>query len=252
MSLFGVSYEDVTYGQAHLAYLTNKFLGFHPGACRKYNNHNFGLAGHIIAERSGVSYGAFIFEHILNPLGLDIAPKRPFLADQTGLDSSRYGWFDSGVPYRISDFDSSQRVYGAYGYKRTDLGLAAGGWESSARDLVRLLCATDRLGNQSDILSEDSLDEMESVPFPETDASQAHGWSKSGSKLAHSGLQGEGAAYMAKWGTSINVAVVINTGNGISLSGIAGNVKTAIENASIPFNYDLFESAPLGTLTFGE
>ena len=139
-------------------------------------------------------------------------------------------------------------VFGAYGIKRGDLGAAAGGWVATARDLVRIMCATDQLANQPDLLMPATLFAMESVPFPEVDANQPHGWDTSAGKFGKDGNVGWGAAYMAKYPNGINVAIVINTGASSSdLETKVSQIKNIVVGAGVPANYDLFglqEDAP--------
>jgi CubicO group peptidase (beta-lactamase class C family) len=53
-----------------IALTENAPLLFEPGSAFKYNNGGYIILGHIIELLSGMSYEAFITEHILRPLGL--------------------------------------------------------------------------------------------------------------------------------------------------------------------------------------
>jgi CubicO group peptidase (beta-lactamase class C family) len=189
----------------------------------------------------GLPFIDFTQSFIFAPLDLQVTHAATHDSDQTSIDAKRYNYWTTGVPYNVSHFDGS-RVYGAYGWKRGDLGTASGGWVMTARDLVRLMCATDQLANQSDILTPESLNEMESVPYPSFAPTRTHGWGKAeDGTLGKDGETIFSAAYMAKYPTGINVAIVVNTG------GVSGKVRTkcgqisnTIKNAAIPATYDLF------------
>jgi CubicO group peptidase (beta-lactamase class C family) len=256
---FNLAQNSLTYSHIHRHFLDTKplltpppgtpppvggdgFLQFPvPSPAYDYSNHGFGVCGHIVEAVGGVPYIEFTRDFIFAPLNLQVAHAATHYSDLTSLDAKRYDYFTKGVPYHTSHFDGS-RVYGAYGWKRGDLGTASGGWSMPARDLVRLMCATDQLGNQPDILSPAMLNEMESVPYPAIKSNQAHGWVRSSDgTLRKDGKFISGVAYMAKYGSGINVAIVVNTG------AISGQVKdrcdeieVIVKNAGVPVNYDLF------------
>ncbi len=171
----------LTYRKLHLYMLATRKLLFAPGTRSKYSNHGLGLVGHIIAVNSGMSYRDYIRTHIIDPLGLDI---RASSSSYDSKDALPHTYDNSGIPVSNTKPGSV-------------LGLAAGGWKASARDLVRLMLATD--GNPPDILSEDTLALMETRPYPGA-STFALGWDKDGKgKLAHNGRISGGTAYMAKY-----------------------------------------------------
>jgi CubicO group peptidase (beta-lactamase class C family) len=263
---FDVAQDDLTYSQIHRHFLDLKpllspppgtppptdpdgFLQFPPPPpAYAYSNHGFGLCGHIVEAVGGVPYIPFTQAFIFAPLGLQVAHAATHSSELTPLDARRYDYFTGGVPYHTSHFDGS-RVYGAYGWKRGDLGAAAGGWSMPARDLVRLMCATDQLGNQPDILAPATLNEMESVPYPEVQANQAHGWGRSDNgTLRKDGKFISGVAYMAKYASGINVAIVVNTGAISSqVKDRCDEIEVIVKNAGVPATYDLFGGPPEGS-----
>jgi D-alanyl-D-alanine carboxypeptidase len=56
--------------QAHINALANRPLLFSPGTKTLYSDTNFDLLGELIEQRSGESYGTFIQDQILDPLGM--------------------------------------------------------------------------------------------------------------------------------------------------------------------------------------
>lgn len=238
---FSVPAEQLVYDQVHLDYLWTHDLGSHPGIVRSYANHNAGVCSMIIERRSGQSYVGYVRQHICEPLGM--TETWPGGTAPGGIDASphRYTthfgpvvWHDRPWPYPVQ--------------------YPSGGWVSTARDLVRLMCATDQIANQSDILSPPILALMESLPYPQATSVGAHGWMReAGGKLWHNGSVGGGASYIAKFppgyvsanGTNlsdVSVAICANIQNAGALKGIVDKVALAVGAASIPLHYDLFAS----------
>lgn len=176
---------------------------------------------------------------IIDPLGLQI---RSFSEGQTALDAYRHDYDGNGIPYAYVDDDNH------------DLGLAAGGWKSSAGDLVRLTLATDQDPTHPDVLSAATLNLMESRPYPNV-STNAHGWDKNDQgKLAHNGRLGGGTTYLAKYPAGylgnvfgpISVAVCTNIaisdarGGATPLTTLAGEIANVANEANMSLNYDLY------------
>ena len=234
--MFGISQDLMTYGQAHEYILATRKLRFEPGTSASYSNHGLGLLGHVVAEVSGMPYRDYVHAAILGPLGLDI---RANSAGHAAGDMWPHS-YQGGAPVAYLDVPTN------------DLGLAAGGWQSSAGDLVRLMLATDRDRLHPDILGSDSLLLMESRPYPGI-SSYAHGWNKdSNGKLAHNGRIGGGTAYLAKYPASylapgvpeITVAVCTNVmisdtrGGSAPMTRLANDLAAVTAEAPLAGNYD--------------
>lgn len=232
-------------------YLARVQLGSDPGTVTDYCNENFGHLGQIIREVSGMDYEPFM-RQVLQLAEIDaMRVSRSWWHEQEPIDSKRYAYYDSGMPQKPSKIDGVTRssVYGngkPYGPQ--------GSWTSSAADLVRFMCGTDRRAKPydvPDILTDATLDVMESVPFPDsTGDPMAHGWdiisnpnSSDYGKLAHGGAHDAARAYMAKYPDGINVAIVVNTGKGDYTSEanqIRNIIKGALDQGKIPVWFDLF------------
>lgn len=242
-AMFNAAEEDVTYSQVHAHFLWTTDLAFNPGTSEEYSNHGMGLCGLLIARTAGVPYETYIRDNVLLPIGLTnvvptgIAPSlldaAPHLYNGSGNPAV---WNTLGVPHPAE--------------------YAAGGWSATARDLVRLMCATDKLANHSDILQPATINLMESRPYPNTAPSGAHGWRYEGpqGKLWHNGSVGGGASYIVKFpagytsanGTdlsNVNVAVCVNIQNANPLKGLVDTIAVTAGAASVPVWYDLFGGA---------
>ena len=232
-ALFQVAIDSLDYKQLHQYVLTTRKPNFAPGTKEDYQNHGLGLVGQIVAENSGMSYHDYARTHIIDPLGLNIRAASEGLSPD---DAYFHRYNSIGTPI-------------VFDYVPSELGLAAGGWKSNAGDLVRLMLATDGNTNHRDILSAQTLEKMESRPYPGV-SSYAHGWDEYRGKLSHSGSAKGGSAYIVKYpenyhglgGDSdlITVAVCTNIkGRTQALTKLANEVAWATHRASIPLSYDL-------------
>jgi CubicO group peptidase (beta-lactamase class C family) len=266
MEHFNMDQDELTYKETHLAVLlglrTNGNgkrippFGFAPGTDRSYTNHGFGLLGFIIAEVSGIPYDEFIRSRILLPIGLNHVV--PYGTSVSSRDAARHRRDANGDPQPL-----------AHGIqdKAMSLALPTGGWAATAQDMVRLMCATDKLRNQSDLLKPGTIDEMETVTFPEVRATQPLGWDSRNAKgkLSKNGRLSGGAALIVKFlpgykandGTdlsNVNLAICVNTSHSVKKNNEGKYVpltnflpslldKIAVEcgKADIPASFDLFE-----------
>lgn len=223
----GIDESELTYRQIHQYVLTHSPLGFEPGTRKDYDNHNLGTVGLIIEEVSGLPYRHYIEQNVLNPLGLTDVVMEDGITN--GLDSEPHTYTHSGESTSVIAVDASTT------------GQAAGGWMASAQSMVRLMCATDKLSNQQDILSPASIDLMETSPYPDAiNAGHALGWGikclNDGTttppcRLSHSGSLSGGYAVIKKFKdgytedgidlSNVNVAVLFNIQQGGGLSTLA-------------------------------
>ncbi|MEV0588081.1 serine hydrolase domain-containing protein [Nonomuraea sp. NPDC050310] len=119
-------------GMEHiLRYATARPLDHDPGARYSYNNYNYLLLGRIIEKVSGQDYETYVKTKVMAPLGVS----RPRLTTNAGTGEVPYL-----SKYRVTTvLDDSGTVvpypYGGTNYANSD---SAGGWTTSAVDLVRL------------------------------------------------------------------------------------------------------------------
>ena len=178
-------------------------LRYEPGTKRCYSNHGFGVTGMIIDEMAGPgeenTYRRVVERNVLEPLGLfGVAPNDVETGD---LDA-----FPHGSNFGTADPSGN--------------GLATGGWSASAQDLARIMCGIDRDSNNLRLLDPATVAVMETVAFPDVDASQPLGWDdRNGLRLTKNGAIGGGASRIAKYlpgnfadapEDEINVAVMFN------------------------------------------
>jgi serine-type D-Ala-D-Ala carboxypeptidase/endopeptidase len=112
------------YGVQELyAFLSSYSLPREPGASYEYSNLGVGLLGHLLARRLGLSYEAAVTERVLEPLGMHDTR----LVVTPGLRERMVGGHGVDLePVPSWDFDVLA---------------GAGGWHSTAADMLRLLAA---------------------------------------------------------------------------------------------------------------
>ncbi len=238
--------NPLPYRLTHLYVLSTRKRLFAPGSRYKYSNHGIGLIGFLIKQISGDSYDIFLKKHILNPIGLgNVIARRTVI--NPNLDANPHSFRNGKI--------ITQKIP-----TKNHPGSAAGSLKATAGDLVRFMLATDKLPNHKDILKAETIDLMESRPFPSTAPNVAHGWgirckdsACTQSKLSHGGKTGGGTAYMVKFKnyqlsnidvSGINVAIATNFGKSSKLSKLAHNIARKLGTANIPENYDLLNVEP--------
>jgi CubicO group peptidase (beta-lactamase class C family) len=140
MALFKVTKDKLTYEHVHRHLLRTRKLRYEPGTTGgysrsgRYSNHGFGLWTLIIEKLSGKPYWPYVCDEYLRPLGLqnDVLPERQ-IPDARDAWNHEYGKQENPVPSA---------------FEQHGLGLAAGGFRSSAQNLARL--TTNMKGKYSD------------------------------------------------------------------------------------------------------
>lgn len=119
-----------------------------PGTAFHYFNPGYAALGAIVEEVSGQSYGAYLRQHILAPLGMNRTFTDPDAAEAAGLAHGHALMFGVPVP--------RTQAFRAYG-------LPAGYIQSTANDMARFLIAMNGRGRYQDerVLSISGMLELE-------------------------------------------------------------------------------------------
>lgn len=218
--MFHVPEDELTYAQVHRHFLRTRELLHEPGTESEYSNHGFGLWTLLIEKMSRKSYPDYVLEDYLKPMKLHNAV-RAERANPDSCDACNH------------KFSSDQKPE-VFPFEEHGLGLAAGGFRSSAQDLVRLMVLLAKRYTTAE------LDSM--------------GWGKtSKGKLSHSGNIGGGTAYVAMFPegyisesnldlSEVRVAVVTNIDTSSDdLRSLADKIALAVPVSKVPATFDLWK-----------
>lgn len=113
--------EDLSLGEL-IAFFKDQPICFKPGEKSEYSNSGYVLLGAIIEKVSGLSYEAFLQEHIFTPLD---------------MQASYYDHAKTIIPNRISGYDKVECGYQNAPYLSMNLPYAAGAIASTVGDLAK-------------------------------------------------------------------------------------------------------------------
>lgn len=237
--------EQVSNQQAY--FLSTQKLLFQPGTSKSYSNRGLGLCSEIIEQVSGKRYDQYISQKIFQPLGI---------TQVTPIESP----FDETYDSYLHSLNNDKEIIKIGWKTKSDAATkvsAAGGWSTTARNLARIMVATDQLPNYPDLLKPATLDLMETKPFPGV-SPHTLGWvssknKKGHTKLSHNGKITGGTAFIAKYPdgyiaksgidlSNINIAICTNNGDASTdaLSALATEIAKVVGQKTIPEHYDLF------------
>jgi len=147
---------------SYIKFVTTHNVHFEPGSNSVYSNLGYVILGKVISKVSGTDYESFVKKEVLEPAGIvDMQLGRSFVEDALP-NEVRYYQPEDGKP--IESFDGSGRmVPKIYGGNDIHLLSSAGGWLSSAIDLMKLVVVIDNEPGVKDILTTKSILEMTDV-----------------------------------------------------------------------------------------
>ncbi|MEZ4687711.1 MAG: serine hydrolase domain-containing protein [Bacteroidia bacterium] len=121
--------------RALIRFMLEKGLDFAPGTKYKYSNMGYLLLGLVIEEKTGMSYEAYVKQHVLDPIGAcdmhigkKLACRREARREYVG--NGYTACRNTAVLVKTCP------EYGGWSLEAMD---AHGGWIATARDLVRLI-----------------------------------------------------------------------------------------------------------------
>ncbi|MDQ3254601.1 MAG: beta-lactamase family protein, partial [Acidobacteriota bacterium] len=226
--MFGVSEDEVTLEQEHRYFLRTRELRYEPGNPppdldpSPYSNHGFGLWALLIKKMSGKPYADYVREDYLRPIKLHNAV-RPQRANPDSCDAYGHKFNNNQKPEALPFEEST-----------LGLGLAAGGFTSSAQNVLGLTASLDKKYTTAE------LDSM--------------GWSGNAKgRLSHSGSIPGGAAYVVMYPdgyrtstenldlSEVHVAVATNIQSSDDLESLAGKIAVAVPASNVPATFDLWK-----------
>jgi CubicO group peptidase (beta-lactamase class C family) len=238
-----------------IRYMMGKPLDFDPGSREAYSNFGYVVLGRVIEKASGKPYEIYVQEAVLNPIGIRrMRLGRTLPADRAKGEVSYYSATSAVGP---SAFGNGRKVPAPYGTRSIEALDAAGGWITSAPDLVRFASAMDEPAKCA-ILGEESIQQLFARPaITGYDVSgnpkakyYACGWevrvgNKGRTTTWHTGLlDGTSTLLVRRW-DGMDWAVLFNTDfaqSGVSMANaIDPLVHRAVDAVKEWPDYDLFE-----------
>ncbi len=224
--MFGVAEDQLTYSQIHRHFLRTRKLLYGPGTGSSYSNHGFGSCTMIVEKLSGKSFRDYVMSEYVT--------KMPNLGFNAVPESATMPTAKDAMPYTLD----GKGNFVAVERKDSTLGLAAGGFMASARDL---LLVTKYLTSK--------------YPFEDVDSM---GWFRSGAngKLEHNGKREGGTCYVAMFPkgyksgsgvdlSEVHVAIVVNADTDTGkLEDLANALALAVPAANVPASFDVWKAKP--------
>lgn len=144
--------------------LDNAPLTSDPGTTYAYSNFGYCLLGRIIEKVSGLSYGDFVRQFVLNPAGASQFVLAARTASERTYPEAMYFGIFPAAPYEL----------------RIDRMDAHGGWAGSPTEVLRFLSRVDTRTPPPDLLQPETIATMTTAstvnPALPGDPGYAHGW----------------------------------------------------------------------------
>jgi N-acyl-D-amino-acid deacylase len=164
-----VGLDDPAEAATIVRFMLGEPLDFAPGTRQAYSNFGFNVLGRVIEHVSGLSYEAYVRDHVLTPAGITgMRLGRTRLADRAPGEVRYYA--PPGQAQTWSVFWGEGFAPFAYGGSTYLEALDAhGGWIASAADLVRFATAVDGQRGPA-LLAPETVRAMITTPRPPTEA----------------------------------------------------------------------------------
>ena len=137
----------------------DKRLHFTPGTGRSYSNLGYAILGLVVEKASGMSYEDYCRKNLFEPRGIyDFEIARNLYEDRNPYEV-RYFEPVNAIPIK-SIYDKNKIGPASYGGNDIEALGGAGGWITTAPDLLRFILAVDGFDTRPDILDDSSIDYM--------------------------------------------------------------------------------------------
>ena len=218
-----------------ITFMNGQPLQYEPGTKFAYSNYGYCLLGRVIEQKTGLSYGEYIKESILSPLGITRM--------QIG-----HSELEQRAPNEVLYESKSESVYSTFNLENMD---SHGGWLASALDMVRFAAAFDDTAN-CPILSAASIETMFSLPatiarenYKPGEKYYACGWNvrdygDGRRNTWHTGSLPGCYTFMARWSNGVNCVALFNK-RGDDFDAIDPLLWKAVKSISNWPDHDLFD-----------
>jgi CubicO group peptidase (beta-lactamase class C family) len=226
--------------QAIIQYILARPLDFDPGTKFSYSNIGYCIIGRIIERITGLRYEDYVYQYILQPLGIaDMHLARNLYEDKQEKEVRYYDFPARGLVPSV--YEASKKVSFPYGGFNVEAMDAHGGWIASATDIAKLLVAADGFSTKPDFLQASTINMMTTPckQFP----GYAMGWFVNASgNWWHTGSLAGASALMARIHDGYSWVVLFN-GNPQThayFSALDKLMGSALRNVSMLPTHDLF------------
>ena len=226
---------------SYIKFVTTHKVHFEPGSNSVYSNLGYVILGKVIAKVAGTDYETYVKKEVLEPAGIiDMQLGRSFI-EEALPNEVRYYQPEDGQP--IESYDGSGRmVPKTYGGNDIHLLSSAGGWLSSAIDLMKLIVVIDNKPGIKDILSAQSIIDMTHV---DSNGLDPLGWRTTNERGEwwRTGTLPGTSAIVKRLPNGISWVILSNTSNykgphlAVEMDRIMSNILLKVDHWP---NYDLF------------
>jgi CubicO group peptidase (beta-lactamase class C family) len=230
---------------SYIKFVTTHKVHFEPGSNSVYSNLGYVILGKVISTVSGMDYEAFVKKEVLEPAGIvDMQLGKSFF-EEALPNEVKYYQPNDGQP--IESYDGSGRMVSKiYGGNDIHLLSSAGGWLSSATDLMKLIVVIDNEPGVKDILTPESIREMTHVDLKGLDPLGWRATNESGEWWRTGTLPGT-SALVKRQSNGYSWVILSNTSNykgphlAIEMDRVMSHILLKVVHWP---NYDLFSFLP--------
>jgi len=145
----------------NVKFILQQKLDFSPSTAYRYSDFNYLFLGEIISKIAKKNHVDYILSEVLHPIGVfTTVPGKSKLIDRATNEVIYYDYNGDMFP---SAFDTLMIVPESYSFNMEPM-ISSGGWISKPIDMVKIILSIDRLNNHPDILNQNSIDLMTSIP----------------------------------------------------------------------------------------
>jgi N-acyl-D-amino-acid deacylase len=143
-----------------IRYMAGKRLDFDPGSRHAYSNLGYAILGRIIEKATGLSYGDYVQQNVLQPIGIHRMMLGRSRIEHRAESEVKYYMALPTMASSVFDDEEAPWPYGGFCLEAMD---AHGGWLASAIDLARFAAALQHR-QQCVLLSPTALDQLYARP----------------------------------------------------------------------------------------
>lgn len=192
-----------------LQFTLDRNLNYNPGSRYSYSNLGYGILGTVIEHKSGMPYQDYVVMNLLKPLDIhDMHIGKSYYHEKYPNEVRYHSSGGRMTTYSMDGSGETVPIY--YGGNYMELLGPAGGWVSSAPELIKFLTAVDGFSEQPDILTKESIAMMSD---PNLAGKGLYGWRGSdryGTWWRTGYLTGS-SALMVRQHDGINWVIMTNT-----------------------------------------